>query len=291
MAGHGMKKLNFELKEMCKHNKDGSFSTQKARLYTLNQAANDLHDLGFKTLSVHGLKPKHVGALIEKWKENDVSDGTLKNRMTHLRWWTSHINKAGMLPKSNADLGVDRRVYVTNTNKGQVLDGRMDAIKDPLIHMSIRLQSAFGMRREESIKFNPSRDDRGFSLALEVGTKGGRPRTVPIKTAAQRELVDECRQLVGKQSLIPFGHTYKQQLKVYENVTAKAGFHKLHGLRHQYAQSRYEEITGWQSPVSGGPRRAELSSADKQLDNTARQLISRELGHERLDVVAVYIGS
>jgi len=285
-----MRNLNFELKEMCQHNKNGSFSTQKARIYTLNQAANDLHDLGFKHLSKQSLKPKHVNALIESWKENGVADATIKNRMTHIRFWAGNINKPGMIPKSNAELGIDQRVLVTNTNKGQVLDGRLHEINSPLVQMSVRLQAAFGMRREESIKFNPSRDDKGDSLTLEAGTKGGRPRSVPIKTTEQRLLVDECHKLVGKLALIPPGKNFKYQLKVYENTTAKAGFHKLHGLRHQYAQERYERITGWKSPVCGGPKRAVLSSADKQLDNTARQLISRELGHERIEVLAVYLG-
>ena len=216
---------------------------------------------------------------------------TIKNRMTHIRFWAGNINKPGMIPKSNAELGIDQRVLVTNTNKGQVLDGRLHEINSPLVQMSVRLQAAFGMRREESIKFNPSRDDKGDSLTLEAGTKGGRPRSVPIKTTEQRLLVDECHKLVGKLALIPPGKNFKYQLKVYENTTAKAGFHKLHGLRHQYAQERYERITGWKSPVCGGPKRAVLSSADKQLDNTARQLISRELGHERIEVLAVYIGT
>ncbi|MEM8500685.1 MAG: phage integrase N-terminal domain-containing protein [Pseudomonadota bacterium] len=285
-----MRKLNYELKELCIHNKEGSFSTRTARHYTLNQAANDLHELGFRNLGKHGLRPKHVDALIEKWKSNGVSDGTLKNRMTHIRWWASHINKSGMIPKSNKELGVDRRVYVTNKNKGQPLDGRVEVIRNPMVQMSVRLQAAFGMRREESIKFQPSESDRGDRLYIKKGTKGGKPRSIPIKTVEQRALVDACRKLVGNNALIPISKDYKYQKKLYENDIAKAGFHKLHGLRHHYAQERYEKITGWKSPVQGGPKRASLSSEDKQLDNTARQIISRELGHERLEVVSVYIG-
>jgi len=26
----------------------------------------------------------------------------------------------------------------------------------------------------------------------------------------------------------------------------------MHGLRHQYAQTRYEELTGWKNPKAGG---------------------------------------
>lgn len=287
-----MRQLNYQLSEMCKHNRDGSFATQRARIYTLNQAANDLHDLGFRKLAATGLKPKHVDSLLTHWNKTGVTAGTLKNRLTHLRWWASRVQKEGLIPKSNAALNIERRVYVTNIDKSQKLDGRLEDIKDPRLNMSLRLQEAFGLRREESIKFVPAYADRGDKIVLKSSwTKGGRPRDIPIKTAEQRQLLDECHKLAGKISLIPPNKQYDQQLKVYENQTAKAGFHKLHGLRHRYAQQRYEAITGWKAPVQGGPKRAELSSADKQLDNTARQLISRELGHERLDVVSVYIGS
>lgn len=287
-----MKNLNYELKQLCVSNPQGSKSTQTARRYILNQSANDLHALGFQKMGKASLKPKHIGALIEKWKSNGASDGTLKNRLTHLRWWAEQINKPGLIPKGNAALGIDNRTYVTNENKAQFLDGRLGKVEDAYINMSLRLQAAFGLRREESIKFSPSYSDKGDRLELKASwTKGGRARSIPIRTDTQRKLLDECHRLVGKTALIPPEKNYVQQLKSYENVTSKAGFHKLHGLRHQYAQRRYEEITGWKSPVAGGPKRAELSANDKAMDNNARQIISRELGHGRLEVTSIYLGT
>jgi hypothetical protein len=60
-----MKQLNYELKQVCKRNKDGSFSTQVNRERILTQIANQLNDLGFKKLKATGLKPRHVKALIK----------------------------------------------------------------------------------------------------------------------------------------------------------------------------------------------------------------------------------
>jgi integrase len=49
--------------------------------------------------------------------------------------------------------------------------------------MSLRLQRAFGLRREEAIKLQPRWADRGDHLQLKASwTKGGRERTVPIRT-------------------------------------------------------------------------------------------------------------
>ena len=121
--------------------------------------------------------------------------------------------------------------------------------------MSLELQQAFGLRREEAIKFIPSYADRGDHIQLKPSwTKGGKARTIPVRTEAQRQVLDRAHQLAGKGSLIPSTKNYRQQLRIYEAETARAGLSKMHGLRHAYAQTRYEELTGWKSPAAGGPQ-------------------------------------
>ena len=109
-------------------------------------------------------------------------------------------------------------------------------------------------------------------------------------TEAQRELLDRAHRLAGLGSLIPSARNYRQQLRVYERHTAKAGLSRLHGLRHAYAQSRYEALTGWKPPAAGGPALKHLCKDDRAVDRAARLAISRELGHERMQIVAVYLG-
>lgn len=69
-----------------------------------------------------------------------------------------------------------------------------------------------------------------------------------------------------------------------------AGLNKLHGLRHAYAQERFEELTGRLPPALGGKTSAALTPEEKAQDREARLTISRELGHEREQVTAVYLG-
>jgi hypothetical protein len=64
----------------------------------------------------------------------------------------------------------------------------------------------------------------------------------------------------------------------------------MHGLRHAYAQNRYEELTGWRAPTAGGPDSKSLSPEQREIDREARLTISRELGHEREAVSAAYLG-
>jgi hypothetical protein len=119
-------------------------------------------------------------------------------------------------------------------------------------------------------------------------TKGGKARGIPVRTPEQRDVLDRAQRLDGGGSLIPSKRNYRQQLRVYERHTANAGLSKLHGLRHQYAQHRYEDLTGWKAPAAGGPPARTLSKEQRALDRETRLTISRELGHERPAVVVVY---
>ena len=64
--------------------------------------------------------------------------------------------------------------------------------------MALRLQAAFGLRREEAIKFSPAYADRGDRIVLKASTtKGGRAREIPIWNDGQRAVLDAARRLSG----------------------------------------------------------------------------------------------
>jgi hypothetical protein len=113
---------------------------------------------------------------------------------------------------------------------------------------------------------------------------------VPITTVEQRDVLQAAHRLAAAGSLIPAHKTYIQQRHVYDGQCKAAGLSHMHGLRHQYAQSRYEALTGWKAPAAGGPLSRALSDAQQTIDAEVRQAISRELGHERLQVTSIYLG-
>lgn len=283
-----------ELLQLCNRNKDGSFSTQAARRAVLSMAGRQLVELGTYNLPATGLRQKHITKLLDRWKADGCSDATLKNRVSHLRWWTEKIGKQSMIPRTNAELGIGRRKYVTNKTKAvQLSDNELTGVKDDRVRLSLELQRAFGLRREESIKFQHSYATAGSDDQIKLKAtwcKGGRERVLPIRTEYQRDVLRRVAELAGKGSLIPTDKTYIDQLKKYENYTNRAGLNKLHGLRHEYAQKRYRELTGWESPVSGGPKSRELTAEMKAKDLAARLIISEELGHSREAITAVYLG-
>ena len=163
-----------------------------------------------------------------------------------------------------------------------VTSEQLEKIHDEHVRMSLELQQAFGLHREAAMKFQPSYADRGDHLVLKSSwTKGGRQRTLLIRNKAQRDVLNRARRLAGFGSLIPSSRNHVQQMRVYEDNTRRAGLSHMHGLRHAYAQNRYEELTGWKAPAAGGPDSKSLTQEQREIDREARLTISRELGHER----------
>ncbi len=283
--------------QICDRNKDGSHTTQANRRSMLSQMTEDLKTLGYKVKDMQpsDLKGRHINALIKKWQDDGKSAGTIKNRMAVVRWWSEKIGKADMV-KDNSIYGIENRVYVTNTDKSKTLKDIDLSGVSPYISQSLRLQDAFGLRREESMKFQPiyALDGQSVETAKHIRlkeswTKGGRARVIPITSDKQRQELKAALALAKDGSLIPPEKTYKAHLATWEKVTNALEIGQTHGLRHGYAQDRYLQLMGFPCPAVGGYR--ELTELEKAKDHDVRMQISEELGHSRINITSVYLGS
>ncbi len=97
-----MRQLHFDLLRLLEDDRRGSHATRRARRFALAQAAETLHGLGFRGLRARGFKGRHVEALVAEWRRQGLSDGTVKNRLAHLRWLARRIGKPGIVRKDNA---------------------------------------------------------------------------------------------------------------------------------------------------------------------------------------------
>ena len=290
--GINMASLVNDFRLLARRNRDGSRATQENRLKSLELFSKQLKELGFNQMRANKVKLKHVNKLVEYWQEQGLSSGTIKNRMSHIRWLSEKINKPHMIPAKNDYFDIARRKYVTNENKA--ISNPYEIIKkidNKNIELSLRLQKEFGLRREESLKFNPSYADKGNGITLKSSwCKGGRPREIPVRNEAQRALLDEIKRVVGNGSLIPKNKSYIEHLNAYNYALRCQKISKTHGLRHYYAQERYRELTGFDCPACGGKTSRELDSSERLDDTRAREIISAELGHARESITAIYLG-
>jgi hypothetical protein len=288
----------FSVKVLFKQKGRLAFETRYDYVTGIRRMMRELHQGGFMISNIHHLKEKHINYLLGYWEEKGLSNATIKNNMSQIRYILPLIRKPDLIPKSNEALGIGKRSYISKVNKA-IHDLDVSKFSGPLIPYSVQLQQHFGLRREESIKFIVGYADKGDHIRLkESWTKGGIARLIPVVTLEQRALLDEIRMKVGlDKSLIPDDKSYAYQRKVYEKAVQSAGYHNLHGLRHAYAQKRYFDITnhstnghGWHAPINGGKHRKDLLPHSREIDDKAREIISRELGHARVEISSIYCG-
>ena len=287
--------LMYDLMNMAQHNRDGNFKTQHQRRVMLKMFARQLHALGYRKLRAHDFGQRHWNKLVALWKSQGIADRTIPNRLAALRWWAEKIGKPHIMPRTNAYFALAPRTSTAHSSKAKTVTSDMLAqMTDPYVRWSVQLQQAFGLRREESIKIRVWQADKGTHLALQASwCKGGRPREIPIRTAAQRELVDQIKAWVPTKTsaLIPPDLKYIDQERRYDYQTQMVGLTNPHGLRHGYAQQRLEEEAGYPAPVNGGPSRKTMTPDQRALDDAARLTVSAELGHGRKQIVSTYTGT
>ena len=287
-----MHQLHYELKQLGLRHRDGSAVPPGNRAHLLRVIASQLDELGYKKLHAEELKGRHVNALRRLWQEHELAPETVDNLLAAVRWWAEHVGRSGVLQEGHAADGVPRWQEVTAVSKAQELErDKLAAVRDPYVRLHLELQRAFGLRREEAIKIKPRQADQGAVLVLqESWTQGGRSRTVPIRTAAQRDVLERAKALAGSGALRPPAWRSSDQWQVYESETRRVGLTKLPGLRYAYAQERYAELTGFAAPAAGGPSCAQLTPAQRARDREARRVISAELGHGRDQITTAYLG-
>lgn len=275
------------------HNRDGSYATRDDRRKVIIQSLKEIYAKGYQLNHVRYVKQKHIRWLVAHWRERQLSTGTVKNRLSHIRWLFAKINRELTVP-SNEKLGIPQRVYVKNIDRSRELSQQdLSKVPDLLMRLSLEGQRLFGLRTEESLKIQPHIADVGNSLLIKSSwAKGGRERLIPILTQAQRDWLNTCKHITAMdQSLIAKNVSYKTYRKRFERVCEKAGIDSRHGLRHHYAQQRYQQLAGLPCVVKGGLKQKDMSVAQRQRDHAARLQVSLELGHTRINnITSQYLG-
>lgn len=289
-----MSDLVHDLCRLAERNRDGSYTTQYDRKRMLMLFGRQLEKLGYRKLRATELMGRHVQKLLALWQGEGVSPGTLANRMAALRWWAERVDRSSVMAKSNAVYGVTPRQRVPAASKAKELpDDMLRRVGDAHIQMSLRLVLAFGLRRKEALLVQVHACDKGDRLEL-IGsmTKNGRSRTIPISTALQREVLDEARAFILQTaaSMIPAHRSFIQQRRLFDYWVARIGLGGAHSLRHHWAQERYAALSGMECPHRGGPMRSEMTDAQQEADESARRIVSNEMGHNRLEIVNIYVG-
>jgi site-specific recombinase XerC len=205
------------------------------------------------------------------------------------------------------DCGIPKRIGVAIDNLAVSAEEHKTwlGIIDPRIALLLELQRAFGLRFEESAKLDSravwQQSHTGW-LNVTDGTKGGRKRRVPIVRDEQLVVLEQAAEAQGDDRSLIFGTmSYDDFRQECYRQSVRHGI-RFHRERHAYAQQRYRDLVGVDCPVASGidhgrahhtwlAKQLGISlDAAKELDDTARDQIALELGHNRREVSNAYLG-
>ena len=292
-----------------KRDKTVSTRTRSNREDVLFQSFKELHELGYKINDPWNFREKHFEVLLKFWLEKGLSPSHIQGKSSVLRTLCSWINKPGMirtLEHYGAPKERIKRVQVAQVDKswstnGVTFEDKFKEIEahDMKLAAQLLMMSEFGLRRLEAICFRPLYAmKQGFessSIVIDFGTKGGRPRIIPIDSDSKRDAIQYALSVSkGLHGSIGWDDkTLKQAADYFSNTIRKFGLTKKelgvtsHGLRHQYLNDGYERITGHPSPVRGG----EKGAVDPEVEIEARTRMTLEAGHSRTSITPAYYGS
>lgn len=202
--------------------------------------------------------------------------------------------------KPVSDCGIPCRTHIRQRSPGGMDAGHIAQLVTALQESDmpraagvVQLAWGFGLRSKECALLDAVKAlksaCRAGQFELAAGTKGGRRRIAQVRQPHQIEILKAVAQLQGAgRSIMPTEMDWRQfrdsELLNARPVLKCHGIRHFHDLRAAYACRRYHEMTGHPAPVFGG------GVIDKAKDRAARLTISQELGHNRIEVSAAYVG-
>ena len=249
------------------------------------------------------LADRQIRFMVRRWVDRGLEPGTIQLYLSYLRTFAEWIGHPGMVaPPADYvdDPALVARSYAAVADKSWSAHDVNPETKiaevsafDAYVGCQLLMALRFNMRAKETVMCIPHAAEIDGQLEIKRGTKGGRQRFVPIDTPEKRAALEAAKRLVASKSasLGRPGKSLKQNLARLRYVMKKFGITKAdlgitaHGLRHEYANDRYQQFAGAPSPVRGGP------PIEREVDRAARLRLAEELGHAREAISAAYFGA
>ena len=280
--------------------------TQRDRRIVIERALRDLYARGLEVRRMRNFRGKHVRCVIEEWCRRGHKPSTLATYISHLRTLCRWLKKPELVWLVNeivaAEPHLTRRHVATTRDRSERGAGanceeifsRARAL-DERFACQLALIVAFALRAQESWLFRPHLAVEGGVISIRWGTKGGRPRTLPLAlTEEQRAVLEWARTLAASRadSMIPPGWRLERWRRRFYRLCARVGLTGKatgatpHSFRHGALLDLYEWLTGRPAPARGG----DLARSDPHADQAARKVVAEEAGHGRISVASAYLG-
>lgn len=243
-----------------------------------------------------GASPKHMSAVMTELNKLDKWLGRAKSIVKTKEAYLPEVDsiefKTGMVAlksKSWTENGIDVGLKIAEADRKEYRFGLM-----------LRLCLALGLRRCEVLQVIPWKDDRGVFFDIRPGiAKGGRARTIPYLSPAQKEVVEYVKSQLKRNEHLGWSDPVlrgesgllERNEKRYSQYMADIGINKSeagvtgHGLRAEYAEDM-SMLLGL-IPATRGGTKGQMSQDD---EDTIRLQVSENMGHSRTNVTNAYYG-
>jgi integrase len=250
----------------------------------------------------------YAGYLRQQVEQNAIGIATAQNRLSSVNRTLAALrgDQYVKVVSPSKALGMRRTSVRYSVPQGQDREQVKRIIEVLCEHQQPRaaaiaqLARVTGMRLREAILADLprlKREAKQFGkINIQDGTKGGRsgasaPRWITVDDhildalrLAEKVSPDDSRNLLApNERYLDF---LQGIVRPARDILHKHNLKGFHELRAAYACERYEQITHHPAPINGG----HCYQLDRRLDQDARVQISYELGHNRIVVVAAYIG-
>lgn len=308
-----------QMEKLFRHSRSNSFGT-RARYESSCRNFIEFLDDKFKMKNLRNLSDKHVIAYINHRQDAGIASKTLKNDLGAIRYMHDMISNVKYEISDNKNL---KKLFSVSLDKTPAVKGNrawtqqefngMQKVAQEVIHRGgqgsktakdmhdvMNLCRTMGLRVTEAVAMTRAQAEQ----ALRTGTyqvkgeaKNGKWRQVPLSNDAQKVLKDRLqdtprgRRLFVNQNekthaavnrIEKFLYNHRDKVETEEGLKlrtwekyGKVKVNKLtfHGLRYGYVQDRISE---------------EMNKGFT-LEQAAAK-VTREVGHERTDVIKVYLG-
>lgn len=280
----------------------------------------------YHKINLNYIERKHIYAFAEQAWESGYSKSNIFTTLSAIRDFYDRTRGDGsslylptneMLKTELEEIGISPRNKIDRIGNQRVwTENEVKKMKEKAIELGhekyaeiIELSRAYGLRIHEAVRLNTVQLTTANNEGkLFVKGKGGLVRGISIRNQRQKEIIDKllykcdkgkvfvsddekAHELIKKVQHFIYNHKTEVQesveaCRVFEQYCIKAGIDRIkgydsslergeitaHGLRHSWALEYYLELR-----------------SNGMDDIAAKRIISRELGHYRVEVTKIYL--
>jgi site-specific recombinase XerD len=297
-----------QVEKLFRHTRQGSYGTRARYQDSCMQFVRFCHEI-FKLQNIRNLHDKHVAAFVKDRQQKGIDAKTIKNDLSTLRYLHDQVQKPRYTISDNKQLQQQYNIVLEKTplvngdrswtrNEYEAMKKIAMELGNQIVADCMTLARTMGLRVTEAAAVSRSQAEHALRTGIyqvKGEAKNGKHREVPLSnegrqiferhlsiTARGERLFihpgEKTHQVVNRMEKFMEHHrdkvlTEEGEKQRIDQRDGSARSLTFHGLRYGYVQERMEQ---------------EITKGFNM--EQAALKVSQEVGHERTDVIKIYLG-